>query len=131
MSPVKIPLEPCLQAMVLTSPFTATKRISGAALAGALEEGAEADGKGHVAFDAQAPAHERAGAIELAGEDKDVVGGARAQREVRILEFAASGLRRSVLDLQPPAAAAISAEVDLDRLVHRAGLGAVQVARHR
>src|SRR5579859_657589 len=102
---------------------SATRPAAVRGLAGALEEGLHLDRQAHVAFDLELALHEGGGAVELPGHDLDPVAGIGQQREIgRVSRLALPGFGLTVVDLDPPLAAVVSAEVELDGCLGGAGL---------
>src|SRR5213593_1880305 len=102
------------------------------ALARPAEQGLHLDRESHVALDLQLALHEGGGPVELAGHDLDPVAGVSLQGQVRRrARFALARLGFAVLDVHPPLAAPVTAQVERDHGVRAAGLFGDEEVGHR
>src|SRR5712692_2794461 len=106
--------------------LTLSPQVRGDRILGALERNQHLDRKTHVAFDLELALHEGRGPVHLTKQDLHQVAGIRQDGQLRrIGRLTLAGFGRAVVDLDPPLAGLIAAQVERD-----GGVGAARLLRN-
>src|SRR5919204_722321 len=122
--------KPLRRALRATSPPSGEETKASAQVLGALEEGLHLDRESHVALDLQLALHERGRSVELAERHLHVVLRVHVDGEVRVIRLTFARFGLAIVDLHPPLATLVTAEVKLDGRVRAARARLVQRRRH-